>query len=434
MSIDKDLAIVKTIAKEVDKLGGQTYYVGGYVRDMIMGKENKDVDIEIYNITINQLRDILDSLGERTEHGQSFGVFGLKDYESIDIAMPRTERCVGNKHTDFDVSVDPFITTKQGAIRRDLTMNAIMQNVLTSEIVDNFNGLSDIKNGVIKFVCPVTFKEDALRVLRVAQFNARFPEMRVDYDTLRLCSDMDLWNLPKERVYGELSKVFSKSSKPSIFFNVLRNMNQLKYWFSELSKLSDTKFEMVMDILDRFSKISDVSEDMKFKFMLSGLCIGMHYSGVYKDDINTFMQRFINNVSDVKYANAMVDMFTNISDLIYNIQSSLEAYHEIAYLIFIDKCKYKEDSLQIFEIMLPMLNNTNIPDTEFISNLYKYMNVYIERMAEPILTGDDLVCLGFKPGKIFTELLRTCHDLQLLGHDKPYITEYVTNKYIAYKY
>lgn len=91
-----------------------------------------------------------------------------------------------------------------------------MQNVLTGEIIDHFNGVRDIQNKIIRHVNMASFKEDPLRVLRAAQFSARFNYSVAD-DTIELCKTMDLSTLPKERIMGELEKALLKSDKPSIF-------------------------------------------------------------------------------------------------------------------------------------------------------------------------------------------------------------------------
>ena len=134
-----DLEMARKIAEAVAERGGVAYFVGGYVRDIICGTAGKDIDIEIHGISPDALKEILGGLGERMEIGESFGIFGLKGY-SLDIAMPRTEINRGRGHKDFDVFVDPNIGTYKAAKRRDFTINAMMQNVLTGEIIDHFGG------------------------------------------------------------------------------------------------------------------------------------------------------------------------------------------------------------------------------------------------------------------------------------------------------
>ena len=207
--------IEKQIAQLVKEKGGRTFYVGGYVRDKLLNIENKDVDIEIHSINEEQLIDILKQVGEPISYGKSFGIFSLKGYD-IDIALPRSEKAIGKGHKDFKIDLDPFIGYKQAARRRDITINALMQDVLTNEILDYYNGLSDLKNKIIRQVDSSTFIEDPLRVLRVAQFASRF-EFEVAQETIELCKTIDLTYLTKERVEEELRKCLLKGKKPSIF-------------------------------------------------------------------------------------------------------------------------------------------------------------------------------------------------------------------------
>ena len=111
---DKDLDMAKQIANKVFEKGGRTYFVGGYVRDHLLGKPSKDVDIEVHGIAPKDLEDILDSLGERISVGESFGIYNLKGF-SIDVAMPRKEKARGTGHKDFVIVVDPYVGTLSAA-------------------------------------------------------------------------------------------------------------------------------------------------------------------------------------------------------------------------------------------------------------------------------------------------------------------------------
>ena len=112
--------ISKRIAESVRSLGGNTYYVGGFVRDRLLGIENKDVDIEVHGIEPDRLFLLLKGIGDPITFGKSFGVYSLRG-EEIDIAMPRREHATGRGHRDFEVDVDPFIGTEAAAKRRDFT-------------------------------------------------------------------------------------------------------------------------------------------------------------------------------------------------------------------------------------------------------------------------------------------------------------------------
>ena len=206
---DNDTNIAIAIAQKVASCGGSTYFVGGYVRDKLLGIENKDIDIEVHGITQKDLEEILSSIGELLRFGKSFGVYSIKG-ASIDVAMPRKEIATGRGHRDFDIEVDPFIGTEKACKRRDFTIGAIMQNVLTGEIVDHFGGIDDLHNKIIRHVNDDSFGEDPLRVLRAAQFASRF-EFTIAEETIALCKNMDICALPAERVFEELKKALLKA-------------------------------------------------------------------------------------------------------------------------------------------------------------------------------------------------------------------------------
>lgn len=112
--------------------------------------------------------------------GASFGVFGLRGY-TLDIALPRHG---GGKGEDADI--DPFMGRKEAERRRDFTMNAMMQDVLTGEIFDDFGGREDIRKRVIRHVDEETFRRDPLRAMRAAQFAARF-DFAIAPETMAVC-------------------------------------------------------------------------------------------------------------------------------------------------------------------------------------------------------------------------------------------------------
>ena len=196
---DEKIKIAKIIAEKIRQSGGEAYFVGGFVRDKIMSVKSEDIDIEVHKISPDTLRKILKDTVSYSEVGKSFGIFILNDY-AIDIALPRKDIQTGKGHKDIDVCVDPFLGITEAARRRDFTINSVMENVLTGEIIDHFNGITDIKNKVIRHVDNKTFADDPLRILRAAQFAARF-NFKISDETIKLSRSTDLSTLSKERVF-----------------------------------------------------------------------------------------------------------------------------------------------------------------------------------------------------------------------------------------
>ena len=266
--------IVKKIAYKVKEAGGKTYYVGGYVRDKLLGIDNKDIDIEVHGIVPGKLEEILNSLGNKIEYGSSFAIYSLKGY-NIDIALPRSEKPTGKGHKDFEIEIDPFIGEYKAARRRDFTINSLMQDVISGEIVDCFGGINDLNNKIIRHVDTKTFVEDPLRVLRAAQFASRF-NFNIAKETIELCKSIDLSFLSKERIEEELKKALIKGQKPSIFFESLRQMNQLDYWFKEVKGLIDLRQDTIYhpegDVWIHTMEVIDRAVTYRDKVILILLC------------------------------------------------------------------------------------------------------------------------------------------------------------------
>jgi len=272
-------SVVLELALSIADAGGRAYYVGGYVRDRILGFNSEDVDIEVYGLTEQQLLEKLCDFGKVETLGAGYGILTLSDY-GVDVALPRTEVCTGTGHKDFKVTTNPWLTPEVACRRRDFTVNAMLMDIITGEVVDPYGGLEDIKRKVIHHIDAGIFAEDPLRVLRACQFSARLG-YTVDKRTVRVCSSMDISTLKGQRVADEMKKALLLSSTPSLFFENLRQMGQLGFWYPEMEKLidlpQDPKYHPegdvwthTMQVLDRAAKIRHQSKD-PLLFMLLAL-------------------------------------------------------------------------------------------------------------------------------------------------------------------
>jgi tRNA nucleotidyltransferase (CCA-adding enzyme) len=227
-------------AETIRNHGGRALLVGGCVRDQQMGKQPKDWDVEVYGIDPSQLRQLLDQLGEVNVVGEAFTVYKIGSH--LDVSLPRRERKSGRGHRAFVIEGDPAMTIEEATARRDFTINAILEDPLTGEIIDPFEGQKDLNNRILRAVSQKTFAEDSLRVLRAAQFAARF-EFTVEPETLRLCQTIDLSDLPAERICGEMEKLLLRARRPSIGFSYLRELGAVNQLFPELKALIDVPQE-----------------------------------------------------------------------------------------------------------------------------------------------------------------------------------------------
>ena len=440
---DKNIEIAKKIALAVEREGGKTYYVGGFVRDRLMGRENKDVDIEVHGITPEALFAVLDSLGERMNIGESFGILGLRHYE-IDISMPRREKQIGIGHKDFEVTVDPFLGEEKAAMRRDFTVNALMQNVLTGEVLDFFGGKEDIKNKVIRHVNDSTYTEDALRVLRAAQFAARFG-FQIAESTRALSATVDLTRLSKERIMGEMQKALLKAEKPSVFFECLHRMQQLGFWFKELEALigipqradfhpEGDVWNHTMQVLDEAAALREQSEQPLY-FMLAALCHDFgkavttsEQNGVFHANnhevlglplIETFLKRLTNEKKLKQYVLNMTKL--------HMLPNRYVAEHSCkkAYMKLFHRAMYPKDLLLLSKAdYFGRVGETT--DKQQMQNTYEPVEkalcemlfAYEELMRQPYVTGSDLAQAGVKPGQMMGEVLAYAEKLRLAGVPK----------------
>ena len=210
--------------------------VGGCVRDELMGKQPKDWDLEVYHLEPERLRKLLDRFGPVNVVGESFTVYKVGQH--LDVSMPRRERKSGRGHKAFVIEGDPAMSVAEASRRRDFTINAILRDPLTGEIIDPFAGRRDLEQGVLRAVSAETFAEDSLRVLRAAQFASRF-QFEVDPATVEICRGIDLNDLPAERIRGELEKLLLQSPRPSVGLGWLRKLGVFEKIFPEIQSLID---------------------------------------------------------------------------------------------------------------------------------------------------------------------------------------------------
>ena len=433
--IQKDRLMAKKLAEEVKKHGGTAYYVGGYVRDYLLNLENKDIDIEIHGVEVSILKEILDTLGERISMGESFGIFGLRGY-GVDIALPRKEKAIGKGHRDFETFTDPMIGTYEAAKRRDFTINAMMMDVLTGEIVDHFGGTEDLKNHILRHVSEETFPEDALRVLRGAQFASRF-DCSIAPETLELCKDMPLNHLSHERVWEELRKALLKAEKPSVFFQTLREMHQLSVWFPEVEALIGVEqnptyhaegdvFNHTMMVLDEAAKYRDEASD-SFGFMLTALChdfgkaicteivkgkICSYYHEIKGLPlIETFLRRLTNETKRISYVLNLTE-FHMRPNALASFGSSEKSTNKLFDSVFCAR------DLVYFAKSDHFGRITTVQDSFHEDFLWERLQVYEELMKKPFVMGRDLMEAGLKPSPLFSELLDYAHKLRLAGVEK----------------
>ena len=269
------------LARAVKDAGGRALMVGGCVRDRLMGCDAKDWDVEVYGVAPARLRKLLDRMGRVNVVGEAFTVYKLG--KDLDVSLPRRERKTGRGHRAFYIEGDPAMSVEEAARRRDFTVNAVLEDPLTGELIDPFGGRADIGRKLLRAVSPETFVEDSLRVLRAAQFAARFG-FDIEPRTVELCRSIDLTDLPAERVWGELEKILLVARSPYAGLQWLAALGATSQLFPEIEVLSgcpqDPEWHPEGDVevhtyivCDRARElIDDLDYPRRVTLMLAALC------------------------------------------------------------------------------------------------------------------------------------------------------------------
>lgn len=210
------------------------YLVGGAVRDKLLHLPVADKDWVVVGATPSELV----QLGYR-QVGHDFPVF-LHPLTQEEYALARTERKVGKGYRGFICHFSPNTTLEEDLIRRDLTINAIAENE-QGDLIDPYHGVRDLEHKLLRHISPA-FREDPLRVLRVARFASRFHYLgfRVAPETLALMKEMvssgDINHLSAERIWQETEKAL-RTTDPQIYFSLLQSCGALAILFPEIASL-----------------------------------------------------------------------------------------------------------------------------------------------------------------------------------------------------
>lgn len=210
--------------KELEK-ESEIFFVGGAVRDEILGINNKDIDILVKGISLDKIEEILKPFGKCVMNlvGGKQAVLKFIPFnsdEEIDISIPRTEKKISNGHTGFDIIVDPNLPIEADLERRDFSINSFARDK-NFNYIDPFGGREDLKNKIIRVTNTNAFLEDPLRLLRCIQFASRFG-FTIEPETFKMIQDncQTIQQITGERILKELSKIVLKGS-PKIGIELL---------------------------------------------------------------------------------------------------------------------------------------------------------------------------------------------------------------------
>jgi tRNA nucleotidyltransferase (CCA-adding enzyme) len=435
--------ILKTISDTLKKEGAKAIIVGGSVRDHFLGIEAKDFDIEVYGLeNLSKLEDILKKFGRVELVGKSFGVLKfIYQKEVYDFSFPRSERKVASGHKGFDILTDGFMDYKEASRRRDFTINSMGYDIDSGEFLDPYDGKEDLKRKILRHIDDTTFVEDPLRLYRGIQFCARFDLQMAD-ETKELCRLMVeqgvIEELSSERVYEEFVKLLLKSDKPSIGFNLMRELGVLRY-FPELEELIGIKQDPLwhpegdvwihtMMVIDEASKLRVGDDRDDLILMFASLCHdfgkvsttefidgrirsrGHEKAGVLPT--KRFLERLTKESSLIDEITPIVANHLAPSQL-FKDNSSKAAIRRLATRVNISKL-IPVAKADFFGRDLKEARSGEFKAGDWLEDMARDLEVSSSK-PKMILQGRDLISLGLEPSSKFKKLLDAIYELQLDG-------------------
>lgn len=425
---------LNTVCRMVRDAGGRALLVGGCVRDSLLGLAVKDLDIEVYGIEPEKLKDLLAGKFRIDCVGEAFAVIKIHG-ANCDIAIPRRESKTGLGHKGFEVMSDPSMTTEEAAARRECTINAMAFDPLTDELFDYFGGQKDLEARVLRHTTG-SFVEDPLRVLRAMQFIARF-ELAVAPETLELCRTIEPEGLAPERIFEEWKKLILQGVRPSLGLEFLRDTGWLKY-YPELEALCGCEqepewhpegdaWEHTLICMDAFARdrIGDEYEDLVVGFAVlchdlgkpattkfeRGRTRSIGHSKAGEEPTVVFMKRMTNQRSLIRDVVPLVIDHMRPNEL-YKDQVGDSAIRRLA-------CRVGRIDRLVRVARADVMGSNpgeydGFPAGKWLLDRARELEVQ-DSAPKPIVLGRHLMELGLEPGPGFKPILDACYEAQLNG-------------------
>lgn len=427
---------LQAIIDDIIVQGGRVLLVGGAVRDLLLDRSLKDLDIEVHGIVLPELENIFRKHGTVSSVGKAYGVLRVYGLD-IDWSVPRSD-APGRKPM---VHLDPAMSIRTAFERRDLTMNAMGIDLATGELIDPFDGYQDIQDKILRTPNPTTFVEDPLRLFRVMQFVSRFA-MEPDETLDKLCVSMDVSGVSRERIEQEMEKMLLKSKKPSLGLRWLARIGRLRDIFPELAVLQGLEqdpgwhpegdvFEHTMQALDAAAQLEYRDDEEKKVILYAALC---HDLGkITKTQIIDGVIRNLGHAKEsVRSAKKLLRRITRNNDLIKKVcilvhyhmhplqllasDAPLSAYKRLAYKLSPDVTMS-----MLAKLMVADRQGRNPHGHEPLQEIPRDVvdfNAMIqkaqvkEQREEPLLQGRDLFDV-MEPGPRMGEVLKRAYRIQL---------------------
>lgn len=280
--------VIKQIAEQVYINGGQMYYVGGYVRDLYLDKEPSDVDVRVIGISKSRFNAILEQFGKTYWIKARYDIVKLIGLD-IDFSSP--------------INKDGTIKTLENlADSVDFTMNSILIDVVTGDVIDPFNGIEDIKNGIIK-IARINNIDDEFLAVRACRFKAKLG-FEIDEKSQEMIKRFSFFKVSRQRILPELRKVMEgNSGAQSVFYKTAYELGLLDKIFSPLGDLNGLMvecdgrqieaFDHTMRMLEYLVQFKDRITDFEEFYMV---CLTYHFRSSSKNTPTDEFREFFENI------------------------------------------------------------------------------------------------------------------------------------------
>jgi len=463
---------VLEVHQVIQNAGGEAYLVGGTVRDMISGVIPKDFDIEVYGIDPAKLDELISPLFDKIALvGKSFGILKARTGDvEIDVALPRIETKTGEGHKGFETEPAPNLSKVEATNRRDFTINSMLANPETGEIIDLHNGLEDLKNKTLRVTNPAKFGEDPLRVLRALQFISRF-DLKIDPSSVGIIKQTipSLSELSAERIRDEWEKLLLKSKYPSKGLDAGMELGVFANLHPELASLPNTPQEPAwhpegdvwihtlksVDSAVQIARREKLSESDAMVVILAALChdFGKPSTTEEKDSkIISYGHDQAGEQLALDFLNSLrVDNLTKakVAKLVANHMTPSRLYHmenkggkvgdgairrlaakiapaTIEELILVSESD-KAGRGPFMDPNSPEQALMRYPSeaTEWLLKRARELNVE-QKKPDNLIGGNELMALGFEPGALMGEIIKLANELRdEKGMSKEEVLEFI---------
>lgn len=380
MKPDSAIAIIR----ELRRRGHEAYLVGGCVRDMVLGIEPAD-----YDIATSALPEQVIEIFPRTEAiGAQFGVVLVIHHgHPFEVATFRSDQAYVDGRRPTGVV---FTDVKQDVLRRDFTINGLLYDPIDRQVIDYVNGQADIEARIVRAIgdARARFEEDKLRILRAIRFGARLG-YTIEPATWKAVQEMapEIHQVSSERIRDELSRILTEG-QAAHGIRLLESSGLRAQILPELK---------VTDHLEQSLKLIQFGAKPDF-------AMGVLLHETLLKDVNAIVDRLRFSRTEMRHISALVENLPRFLDIQNMSVSALKRFFRLARF---------EDHLELVRIHAAAAGIDPIAYDYALRKRGEWNENDID--PTPLISGDDLIALGFVPGPRFREILTCVEDEQLEG-------------------